>query len=126
MITDQAVKDLIASILDVNNDRLVLSGISVGTSDANGSSTDRAALEDPLGGIADIGNTTTNLVYPFDLDITAILPANHLGADATIKEIGIWYTINGVQKLFARAVDPDGIDADDSNATPIRYNYVLV
>ena len=125
-IMDEGIKKMLMAISNPNSDNNLLLWISVGTSDVRSDDTDLTELENEVGVKYDIGSNSVNNVYPFDLELSVIIPAGSILAGTVIKELGIWWGSRNSKRLFARATDTTGITVITGNDTVISYSLTVV
>ena len=124
-IMDNGIKKLGNILRNPSETNIRLIKISIGTDDSNDVST-RSSLVAEVGTKYDISAHSINSVYPFDLELTAVIPENQITRPTTIKEIGIWMGPVGSELLFARAIDSTGKVLNVNQSVNITYKLILV
>lgn len=100
--------------------------IQFGTSDATPDDRTLTALVAATGPKFLIESWSVNASFPFDLELTVVVPDDQITRPATIKEVGIFYEPSVGGTLFARAVKSAGMTFGVGEDVPVSYSLIIV
>ncbi len=95
-----------------------------GTSN-NNPSRNRTSLTAPVGNKFEIGSYSVNSNYPFDMELSTVIPTDSFSTDILVKEMAIYFEPENNGILFARATYSNGILIPKNAATPITYSLII-
>lgn len=125
-IMDQGIKKMLRILADATEINKLFLFISVGTDNSDSEVRNLTALKAEVGSKFSIGSHAINSVFPFDLELNIVIPADVITAGIILKEVGIWFGPSGTEFLFARATDSTGVTVVASQAVPVKYNLNIL
>lgn len=125
-IMNEGIKKIGRILMDPAETNINLIKISVGTDPSDPDDRTKSALISEVGSKYDIGSYVINSVFPFDVEITTIIPADDISAGTFLKEFGVWLGPVGSENLFGRAVDDTGVEVIGGQDTTVKYDLAIV